>query len=177
MCDWVPYGRRLAAAGYTVLALDLNGFGASSASPGSPSNAQWDRDVVAGAKQLRQRGVRAVVLMGASLGGTTVVAAAARLSPPPAAVVDLSGPAELSGVNALKAAPQVTAPMLFISAHDDETTAETRQVSQASTHAAVNRLEIVAGANHGITLLDPTQEPLAPRLSELIVNFVRQYAH
>jgi len=132
---------------------------------------------LAGAKQLRQRGVRAVVLMGASLGGTTVVAAAARLSPPPAAVVDLSGPAELSGVNALKAAPRVTAPMLFISAHDDDTTTETRQVSQAATRAAANRLEVVAGANHGTALLDPTLEPLAPRLSELIVNFARQYAH
>jgi pimeloyl-ACP methyl ester carboxylesterase len=176
MCLWVPYGRALAAAGYLVLAIDLNGFGASSMSRGFPNDAGWDHDVVAAAGQLRQRGVQAVVLMGASLGGTAVVAAAARLSPPAAAVVDLSGPDRLSGVDAQAAAPRITAPMLFVGATKDPYVEETRLVSEAASHAATNRVELVPGASHGAALLDPAQEPEAARLSAMILQFVRQNA-
>ena len=173
MCVWVPYGRKLAAAGYLVLAIDLNGYGASSMSAGFPSDARWDRDVVAAAAQLRRRGAHSVVLMGASLGGVAVVAAAHAV-PPPVAVVDVSGEDDLSGVDALGAAPRVTAPMLFIGATDDPMVAAMRTVSQAATRAAVNHLELVPGANHGVALLDPALEPQAARLSALILDFTRQ---
>ena len=176
MCDWVPYGRTLVTLGYTVLAIDLNGFGASSSSRGYPSDAQWDRDVVAAAGQLRRRGVGKVVLMGASLGGMTVVAAAARLAPPAAAVVDLSGPSDLSGVDALAAAPHVTSPILFVAAQEDSVTSELREVALAAKGATVNRVEIIPGGNHGISLLQPDLEPRAAQVSALIVGFVRQYA-
>lgn len=175
MCDWMPYGRTLAGFGYTVLAIDLNGSGASSPSRGNPADMQWDHDVVAAAAQLRHRGVAKIVLMGASIGGMTVVAAAARLAPPPAAVVDLSGPADLSGVDALAAAPRVSSPILFVAAQEDHVVPELRAVAQAATHATANRLEIIPGTSHGIALLDPAQEPRAAQVSALILGFVQRY--
>ena len=66
--------------------------------------------------------------------------------------------------------------MLFIGAANDRYTEEMRQVSQAATHAAANRVEVVAGANHGVALLDPAREPQADRLSALILGFCRQHA-
>jgi pimeloyl-ACP methyl ester carboxylesterase len=103
-----------------------------------------------------------------------VVAAAARLTPPPAAVVDLSGPDELSGVDAQAAAPRITAPILFVGATGDRYVAQMRRVAQAATHAAVNRVELVAGSNHGVALLDPALEPQAARLSAVILDFSRR---
>ncbi len=177
MCEWVPYGRTLAALGYTVLAIDLNGCGASSFSRGNPSDPRWDLDVVAAAGQLRHRGVAKVALLGASLGGTSVMVAAAELRPAPAAVVDLSGAASLSGLDAVAAAPKVAGPILFVSGAQDRATDDVRAVSAAATRASPNRLEIIPDtASHGVTLLDPATEPRAGQVSALVQDFLHRYA-
>lgn len=177
MCQWVPYGRTLAGLGYTVLAIDLNGYGASSPSRDNPARAAYDRDIVAAAAQLRQLGVRTVALIGASLGGMSAVAAAAQIAPAPAAVVDLSGPAMLSGTDAAAAAPKVTAPALFLVGADDSFADDVRKVSKAATQAKENRLEVIAGSRaHGVALLDPASEPKAAQVAVLIQDFIAKNA-
>lgn len=177
MCQWVPYGRTLVKRGYTVLAIDLNGYGASSASAGNPSQAAYEADVVAAAGHLRGRGVGAVALVGASLGGMASVAAAAELKPPPAAVVDLSGPAQMAGTDAAAAAPKVTAPLLFVVGADDQLAGDVTAVAKAATGAATSRLEVLPGTgSHGVALLDPTQEARAAQVTKMIEDFLAEHA-
>jgi dienelactone hydrolase len=177
MCDWVPYGRVLAAAGYTALSVDLNGFAASQASAGLPADARYDADLSGAVKLLRGRGVHAVFLMGESIGGTAAVKAAADVTPPVAGVIDISSPAELSGVDALAAAPRLTVPLLCIASEHDEFGGDVRKVANAATRAPEHRLEIVAGSgSQGPSLLDPTVEPKAAQVRELVESFLRGHA-
>ncbi|HLL67176.1 MAG TPA: alpha/beta fold hydrolase [Micromonosporaceae bacterium] len=176
MCEWVPYGRTLVGLGYAVMAIDLNGFGASSAADESPSRPQWDRDIVAAASELQDMGAQKIVLAGASLGGMAAVVAAADMDPAPAAVIDLSGPDEFSGLNAVTAAAKVTAPVLFVGGSGDQYTAQTRKVSQAATGAKENRMEVIQGsASHGVSLLKAETEPKAGQVATLIQDFIRRH--
>jgi pimeloyl-ACP methyl ester carboxylesterase len=65
-CQWLPYGKQLADRGYRVLLIDLGGYGSS----------EPDQDVKQAVGNLRQQGLRSIVLIGASLGGTASLSAA-----------------------------------------------------------------------------------------------------
>jgi pimeloyl-ACP methyl ester carboxylesterase len=171
LCLWMPYGRVLAKRGYRVLALDLNGYGASTISPGSPGNPRWDLDLGAGTKVLRSLGSKQVVLIGASLGGTVAVVAASRIRPPVAGVVDLSGPAQLSGLDDIAAARKLAVPALFVVARGDEFSTDVEKVYAADRHGD-RRLELVPGGSHGVNLLDPAREPRASRIRRLVEGFI-----
>ena len=76
-------------------------------------------------------------------------------------------------MDAVAAAPRVSAPLLIVSAADDPVTEETRAVA-AAAHA---RLDIIPGTgSHGVALLDPAAEPKAAQVSALVEGFLRQYA-
>jgi pimeloyl-ACP methyl ester carboxylesterase len=173
LCDWWFYAVRLAGLGYRVLAFDLNGNASSSPSDGNPGHAEFDVDVLAAAGALRERGVTAIVAMGASLGGTAVVTAASEAKPPLAGVVDLSGPTQSSGMDALAAARKITVPALFITAERDTVAGETQQLSQAVTSSADHRLLVVKGSGqHGVALLKLDEEPQAPQVRAAIEDFL-----
>ena len=84
------YLRMLHAAGYTVLAYDARGHGAS----GGHENAYgWygDRDLWAAVRYLRSRGIRRVAALGLSMGGEEALRAAANGVPLRALVADGAG--------------------------------------------------------------------------------------
>lgn len=114
-CQWLPFARELGAKGYRALVFDMRGYGSSSGS----ANIAPHRDVAAAAAELRRRGAKRIVLVGASMGGTGVVAAAPGIQPPISGLVDLSGPTGFGGVNALPAAKKLRAPALFVAGRDD----------------------------------------------------------
>lgn len=174
LCDWMPYARTLAARGVRALAVDLNGFGGSTASPGSPSDPRWDLDVTAAAGVLRARGTPEVVLVGASLGGTAALTAAADLQPPAAGVVNLSGPAQISGLDAAGAAARLAVPSLLVVSTDDQYAADVGKVS-AATPARYRRLERVPGTSHGVALLDNALNRDANRVRALIDTFIQTH--
>src|SRR5581483_2530330 len=89
-CGWVGFARRLAAAGYHVLAYDLRGLG-ESPRLGPNSSVRYDLDVVGAVRELRRLGARRVVAGGASLGGAAVLAAGPALRRLAAGIVDFSG--------------------------------------------------------------------------------------
>jgi hypothetical protein len=68
LCSWLPFAKRLAAAGMRVLAFDF------------PSTSHLDRYVRAAVAELRRDGAHNVALAGASMGGTAVLVAASRES-------------------------------------------------------------------------------------------------
>jgi dipeptidyl aminopeptidase/acylaminoacyl peptidase len=94
LCGWAPYGRILARSGFRVLLFDFRGFGASQR-PSARLIGHVERDMIAAAAVLRQRGAKTVSLVGSSFGAAAVLVAAPAIRPAPAAVVSLSAETDL----------------------------------------------------------------------------------
>jgi pimeloyl-ACP methyl ester carboxylesterase len=173
LCQMLPYARELAKQGYRALALDLEGYGASTQPPGE---GHYDADVVAAVQALRDRGATRVALLGASLGGTTVVTAAARTRPPVDAVVCLSGPSSFSNMDAAAAAKDVTAPALFVGGRQDPGAVEAARTMYGAAREPGRLLLVVPGPYHGVDLLDPTLGPDAAKVRAAVTRFLREHA-
>lgn len=157
MCQWMPQADLLLKDGYRVLVVDSNG----SEVP----------EVVGGVAFLRGKGVKHVLLMGASKGGTAVLEGAASVDPPVDAVVALSAPETYGTMDASAAVSRLTAPVLYMAAAGDTEFADsTKALSKATKKAAENRLEIVGGPQHGVGMLgyDPHWAT--------VTAFLRKYA-
>jgi pimeloyl-ACP methyl ester carboxylesterase len=162
--QWLPFARELAKKGYRALVFDMRGYGASSGA----ANTSPDLDVIAAAGQLRRRGAKRIVLIGASMGGTGVVAAAPRIRPAINGVVELSAPTAFGGADALAAAKKLKAPALFVAGRDDgDFAAATRALYKAA--ATKNKqLRIVASSWHGVDLL------AIPSVKKLVLGFLQR---
>jgi dienelactone hydrolase len=114
-CEFMPFARELAAAGFRALAIDFRDYGRSSG--GDPN--RLDLDVAAAAARLRADGATRIKLVGASMGGTAVLVAAARIRPAVAGVVSLSGPTYFHGLDAVKAVRSSHVPVRFVVSRDD----------------------------------------------------------
>jgi pimeloyl-ACP methyl ester carboxylesterase len=149
LCQWWPYARSLATR-FRVVAFDFDGAGAS-----PPGDGNYPGEVAAAAKWARHHGSRRIVLMGASMGGTAVMVAAAHLGHSIAGVIDLSGPANFAGMNALGAASRVHVPALF--AYGTLDFAFAPDVRRVRTATATQDKPVVAirTTDHGVDLLDP----------------------
>ncbi len=173
VCNWVPYARELAALGYRALAFDFSGRGASAAADNAV-----DADVAAAAALLRSEGVRSVVLMGASMGGTAVVGAAATIQPRVAGVVCLSGPQFFQGVRALDAARVLAAPVLYAVGEGDTTFASDADAMYQVTRAGLGTLVKVPSTAHGTRLLDVgvNDDPAAKKVRAEVAAFLYRVA-
>jgi len=148
LCQWWPYARTLAAR-FRVVAFDFDGAGASPSGDGN-----YPGEVAAAAKWARQHGSRRVVVMGASMGGTAVMVAAAHLGDSVSGVIDLSGPADFAGMNALGAARRVHVPALFAyGTLDLGFAADVRHV-RAATAARDKPILAVKTQDHGVDLVN-----------------------
>jgi alpha-beta hydrolase superfamily lysophospholipase len=106
LCVELPLVDDLARRGYTVLAYDARGSGASPTPAAVGTESHFTADVKGAARELRERGIETILLVGDSLGGTTVVAAAPYLEPPPAGVVSVGGPPSLRAPSATTSTPR-----------------------------------------------------------------------
>ncbi|GAB3833513.1 alpha/beta hydrolase [Dactylosporangium cerinum] len=171
LCEWLPFGERLAGLGYHVLAFDFGGDGDSE---GHLGDDRLDDDVTAAAAHLRAGGASAIVLIGASKGGTASLAAAVTLSPPPAAVVTLSAPTLFAGISAGEAVPRLASPALFLAAENDHPFAEAAQEFAATAPKTVpHEVFLSIGAEHGTGLLGGGQ---AKKVTDLIDAFLKEHA-
>jgi pimeloyl-ACP methyl ester carboxylesterase len=150
LCQWWPYARSLAAAGFRVVAFDFDGFGASPA-----GNGDYPGEVAAAARWAHHAGAGKVVLMGGSMGGTAVMVAAAHLGGSVAGVIDLSGAAVYAGMDALAAARRVHVPVLFGYGVRDATFASDIRRVRAATATRDKPLVTVGDQTHGAALVDP----------------------
>ena len=75
--SWAPQAKRLAAAGFTVLAIDFRGYGKSHG-PGDADvlGAPLQLDVLAAVRYLKEHGAKHVFAVGGSMGGGAAGAAA-----------------------------------------------------------------------------------------------------
>jgi pimeloyl-ACP methyl ester carboxylesterase len=156
LCDWVPYARRLASKGYFVFPIDFRGYGFSQARTG-PAATRFAADLAAATKAVRKLGKKKVFLVGASMGGMVSLVAAANVQPPVDGVVGISSPARFRGLDALKSAPRLRVPVLYVAATGDDNAgfdfSQDAQALHAATAAADKRLELLPGSLHGIGLM------------------------
>lgn len=139
LCAWLPFARQLAALGLRVLVYDYR-YGTES------------QEAAAASAGLRQRGVRKVALLGASLGAGASLVAASKRAPGVAGVVSLSGESFIAGVR--KAIPRLVLPVFFVAAQDDDYGAGMdAQDFYAHAPSKDKRLLVVPGRAHGTDLL------------------------
>jgi pimeloyl-ACP methyl ester carboxylesterase len=165
LCQWVAFARSFARRGYLTLAFDFRGYGRSQ-TPRRSASSRLAADVIAAAKKTRSLGAKKVVLVGASMGGTAVIVAAANARTLVNGVIPVSAPTTYGRMDALKAAPRLQVPVLYIvGAGDEGFNDQARQLYEA-TGTTDKRLEILDSAQHGV-LLAP--EPAARSLIESFV--------
>ena len=155
LCQWKPYALALSKEGYQVLAYT--------------SGKDTVAGVVAAAAELRAKGAKRVLLVGASKGGTAVLTAAPSIQPPVAAVVDLSGPKAIDDVDATTAIGKLSVPTLFMAGTLDKPFVDdTKALYAAATNAPRRKLALVPGGGHGIALVETN--------AKTIEAFLRRYA-
>ena len=164
--SWQPFAETLAELGYMVLTFDFRGYGRSEGKK-EIDKIHWD---VEGAVQLlRERGVRGVFLMGASMGGTASLKVAARENF--LGVVTLSAPTEFRGLEVLSEMDQVETAVLLIVAEDDAARHDAAQLFDAAPGTRL--IEIYLGDDHGTDLLTGEVGDLVKeRLLEFVGAFV-----
>ena len=162
LCNWLPFARVLAKAGYRVLAYDSRSAGASQlVLPRSSLKATYlHRDVIAGTKLLRARGAKRIVVAGASIGGTSSIIAAPSIGSSLAAVVSLSAPATEDALNAVA---KVNVPTFFAAGRDDVDFAHDAQTFYDASPAAGKKIVIYPTGAHGTALLAGSQGAAARR--------------
>lgn len=166
--SWAEFATTLADDGYRTLAFDFRGFGDSPAGRDIPLI--W-RDVGAAATALRDRGVRSVVVIGASMGGTAALVAASQ-GVTLDGVVTLSAPGEFLGLSATTDTVEaVDEPKLFIAGQGDGTAAD-RAMEFYEAGPPPKRVEIVTSGEHGIGLLQGSE---GEEVRALIFGFLERY--
>ena len=142
LCSWLPFARRLTAAGYRVVLWDFGG--------GAPAD-----ELTAVARRVAAASGTRVMLMGASEGAKASLVTAARLGPVISGVVSLSAEAILSpGIQVADFVRQVRCPLLLVTAGQDPyDSAPAARQFLAVAPATAKRLLVVPGTDHGTALL------------------------
>lgn len=168
--SWHPFARLLAEAGYTALAIDFRGRGASedSYSGGLATNLMI-KDARAAVKFLQERGYSRLVCMGASMGGTTCLRLA--LEGDLEGVVVIASTMSVGKDNRVTAEDlrQLAIPKLFIVGNRD-TQLVVSDMSIMYSVAQEPKEEIIYdNAAHGTNLfLGPYGDDLRQRLLEFL---------
>ena len=173
--DWFPAARALAARGFTALTYDRRGVcpgGAAGCSKGVDDYATSWRDVVGAVRFLHSRGVRKVVLVGASIG------AMSSLYSVTAHKVDAAGLIEIGGINNASGYSfdrrdlrSVRGRKLFVSSRHDIYGGASAARQWSAWAREPKRLVLLPGELHGTDMLDDRR--LRTRLIGLVVEFVQ----
>lgn len=172
--EWWNFAEVIADAGHAALAIDFRGYcpgGDAGCSEDGSTGEAW-RDLLAGATFLRERGVRDVVLIGASMGGTASVLAAANARPGVAGVITLSSPTACCGMEVDRSIVEaVGAPMLFIAGRfDGEAPRSAHAFARWAGHSGETL--ILGTGEHGTDLLGLATPLVERRTTESILAFL-----
>jgi len=167
-CNWLPYAKKLADLGYTTLAFDFAGNGASDLANGTQSN---DADVKEAAAYLRAHGATKIVLMGASMGAQASLNDAADVRPE--AVVSLSSPWSFG--NEVVDPSKVTVPVLLMAGTTDSDGgfADSAKLIAAKAPSKHKTVKLVDSSEHGTSLLRSSQ---SAAVEKDIETFLATYA-
>lgn len=172
--EWWNFAEMIGDAGHAALAIDFRGYcpgGDAGCSEDGSTRDAW-RDLVAGARFLRERGVKEIVLIGASMGGTASVLAAADARPRVSGVITLSAPTACCGMEVDRSiVAAVGAPMLFIAGRFD---GEAPRSAQAFARwAGTSGAKLILGTGeHGTDLFGLATPQVERRTKGSILDFL-----
>ena len=139
LCQWKDIWPDLTAKGYRIMAISMH--------------ADITADVVAATAQLRSQGVRKIVLLGASMGGSAVLAAAGQITPPVQAVVSLSGPSDFGTAMAIEAVKTFQVPVAYFAGKQDTEFSDDATAMYGATTEKDKSLHIIdPSSDHGVGL-------------------------
>jgi len=165
MTSWFEFAAALQDAGYSALAYNNRGYGASE---GGRDLIDVGADARAAAAFARSRGAGAVFFFGASMNGAAALFLGAEEEL--AGIASLSGVPDWDNTPGLERAPEVTEPALFVAAQDDGDAVAMAEVMAA---AVGGESEVVAypTGGHGTDMFGDN-----PGLTMRLLNFVRAHA-
>lgn len=181
---WAPLVPELAAAGFTVLAIDQRAHGGSQERRGKRVDVaavpreefgklvrDGVRDVEGALRYLERQGLATdrTLLIGASYGCSVALLSAQELEGIRALVL-LSPGINYFGVDVLPAAARFEGPILLVAAEDDRDSAGDAR-TLAKRHGGDSDLEIYHSGGHGTRLFGPR-----PEVKKRIVEFARKAA-
>ncbi|MET1012429.1 MAG: alpha/beta fold hydrolase [Actinomycetota bacterium] len=174
--EWWNVAEVIEEAGHAAVAIDFRGYcpgdDAGCSEDGSTGEA-W-RDLLAGATFLRDRGVRDVVLIGASMGGTASVLAAANARPGVAGVITLSSPTACCGMEVDRSIVEaIGAPMLFVAGRFDGEAPRSARAFARWAGPAGETL-ILGTGEHGTDLVGLATPLVERRTNESILAFLER---
>jgi dienelactone hydrolase len=153
-CGWSAEAGALAKK-YRVMSIDLRGYGTSQRTKGTTAFA-YRNDIAAAVTELRAKGAKKVVLVGASMGGSAVVVAGAFINPPVDAIVAVSAPTNYKGQNAKTAAPKLAVPARFLAASDDgSAVTSAKSLDKSANNSPDHQAVVFPTGGHGWALLRP----------------------
>lgn len=175
--SWFAFANRLADQGYLVLTYDFRGYcpgGEGGCSQGELQISAIWQDVLGAMDLVRSQGATTVALVGASMGGTASLVAAAQGGVDVAAVVTLSAPGSVEGLEADAALLQhVSANKLFIAGVGDAAAAASAEQLYGIAPPPKGPLEIVPADDHGTDLLTG---PRGEAVQRIIETYLAQFA-
>jgi dienelactone hydrolase len=176
--EWWNVAEVVADAGHASLAIDFRGYCPGDAAGCSEDGSTGDawRDLLAGAKFLRGRGLREIVLIGASMGGTASVLAASNARPSLSGVITLSAPTACCGMEVDRSiVAAVGAPMLFLAGRfDGEAPRSARALARWAETSGESL--ILGTGEHGTDLFGLATPQVERRTTESILEFLEDVA-
>jgi pimeloyl-ACP methyl ester carboxylesterase len=172
---WFDFADRLGGLGYRVLTFDFRGYcpgGDAGCSKGTKDQAEIWNDVSGAVGLLHTEGARRIALVGAGMGGTASLVVASQTGKEIAAVITLSAPASIGGLQAGPIEMQtVTAAKLFLAGNGDVAGSEAAQTFYDES-GQPKRVEILTTTDRGTDILTGNQGEIA---GNLIVDWLAQY--
>lgn len=161
---WFDFAQVLEHEGYAALTFNFRGYGDSQ---GNKDTSKLDDDLKGVLRYMRDRGMKRIYLVGASMGATTSLVVAAQENVQ--AVVAISPPARFEDQDALAAVPNVAEPKLLIASEEDKAALEFDDLVAAA--ARPKEIETYTGNAHGTDLF---MSEHAAALQDRILSFLRE---
>jgi pimeloyl-ACP methyl ester carboxylesterase len=172
--EWWPFAETLAERGYTALAIDFRSFcpGGQAGCSGDGSTADAWQDMLGAARHLERQGVKQVVLMGSSMGGTASVVAASQPNAGVTGAIALSGSSDCCGMHADKQVIEaIDVPILLVVGRlDSGFVGSTRRWSGWAGDMATT--DIVPSGEHGLDFFHLATPGIQRRVSEDVFDFL-----
>lgn len=154
--SWLPFAEKLAEQGYQVILWEFRNNLPSGSATGDMIE-RWDLDVQTAAQVLRERGVKEIISMGCSYGGTATAVAAPSI-PELKGLVILSSPCYNQQIDPADALSKIKVPAFFaVSTEDGQGAPGVYQREVESLYEACassqKEIHIVEGVDHGTDMI------------------------